>query len=366
MSFLVRLVAYSLLVIGLIAWGNYGIDVDQKFPKNQEERVVEWINAGKPVANFQRTHERMVYQMLVASKKQAECIVLGSSRGFGVDKSLFASDSFYNYSLSEASLQDYLALIGLMHEHAVLPQKVLLVVDPWLFNANNQLVDWVLWQDAYVSFARHIELRAVYSPKWQAPPIDFRALLHLAYLKKNLRFLIEGGSPWAFPTEDLPCSVPVKLPDGSLLFPEMDRQASLKEIYSRAEHMAYAHHIDLLEGYTELDKVQSEHFEKLIQFLLSNEVEVLLYLPPFNPIVWGKIQNDPAYKSVLTCESFLTFFSKKYNLSLMGSYNPHNLYLNPGDFYDGKHLSREAIHRFLERGVQESPRQKLWTSLSLD
>ncbi|MEM6631690.1 MAG: hypothetical protein AAF694_18580 [Bacteroidota bacterium] len=342
---------WTLLFLGIMIGVNVGVDLDNSLRRNREKKIAKWLFSKKNVANLKEVNERLIHKILISQGKQVDCIVLGSSRGLQINQSLFENQPFYNYSMKGASIQDFFSLTYLLQENCALPEKVIFVADPWLFNTNNQLTDWAILSDSYQQFAQQLAVEPFYAPSWEQPPVDYRKIWSFTYLSRNLGSLMKNEFPWVYPTYETDLSAPIKHCDGSLIYPAEVRESSIKEIFARAERMAYGPSILSLGDYDDLDKPLQKHFLALIRYYEEQNIEVLLYLPPFNPIVWGTIQNNPNYRSVLKAERYYKRFAAKNGLLLMGSYNPHNMYLNPEDFYDGMHLSRESTQKFFLHGV---------------
>ena len=337
---------FLLFLVGL----NVGIDVDHAFRRNREQRVADWLHKNHHVANVHRTNERLINKLLIEKGKTYNTIVLGSSRGLQINRSMFNHTDVYNFSHKGASLQDFYGYTHLLQEQQGLPQQVVLVIDPWMFKSQGKYFLGPL-SESYWIFSHQLSVKAKPLGFQSAPTTSFSQLLSLDYLSDNLISLLNQDFPWMYPTSATDLSDPVKHTDGSLSYPAAVRQASIKEIFAKAERMAYGPSIAILKNFKELDKGQKDHFNSLMQYYQSRNIEVMLYLPPFNPIVWGTIQNDPSYKAVLQTEAYLRKFTMEQGILLLGSYDPHQMYLNPEDFYDGLNLSRQATHRFFQYGV---------------
>ena len=355
------LFTWTLLFLGLIVGINFSVDLENSFRKNRERKVAKWLLSKKNVANLKESNERLIHKILIQQGKRANCIVLGSTRGLQINHSIFEGQEFYNYSMKGACIQDFYSLTYLLQEENALPEKIIFVADPWLFNAHNNLTDWAVLSDAYENFSRQLSQEAFYAPSWEFTPPDYKKLWSLSYFSENMGLLLSREFPWVYPTYETDLSAPIKHYDGSLIYPAEVREASIKEIFARAERMAYGPSITSLGEFTELDEELRKHFQALIQFYEKQGIEVLLYLPPFNPIVWGTIQNNPNYQAVLSAEKYYKNYASSNGLLLLGSYNPHNMYLNPEDFYDGMHLSRESTQKFFLHGVSHRSSGSLLT-----
>lgn len=346
LNFFCGALLFLLFLIGL----NLGVDVDHTFRRNREQRVANWLHENHHVANVQQADERLINKLLIEKGKANNTIVLGSSRGLQINRSMFYHTDVYNFSHKGASLQDFYGYTYLLQEQHTLPKQVVVVVDPWMFKSQGKHLLGPL-SESYWIFSHQLSVKAKPLGFHTTTPSSFSQLLSLDYLSENLISLLNQEFPWMYTTTATDLSDPVKQTDGSLSYPAAVRQASIKEIFAKAERMAYGPSISVLKNFKELDKGQMEHFNALMKYYQSRGIEIMLYLPPFNPIVWGTIQNDPSYKAVLQTETYLRKFATEQRILLLGSYDPHQMYLNPEDFYDGLNLSRQATHRFFQSGV---------------
>ena len=337
---------FLLFLVGL----NVGVDVDHAFRRNRERRVADWLHENHHVANMHEVNERLINKLLIEKGKACSTIVLGSSRGLQINHSIFNHSDVYNFSHKGASIQDFFGYTHLLQEQHALPRQVVLVIDPWMFKSQRKYALGPL-SESYWVFSHQLSVKAKPLGFPTTPSASFSQLLSLDYLAENLIGLFNQDFPWMYTTTATDLSDPVKHTDGSLSYPAAVRQASIKEVFAKAERMAYGPSIAVLKNFKELDKGQKDHFNALMTYYQSRKTEVMIYLPPFNPIVWGTIQNDPSYKAVLQAEAYLRKFATEQGVLLLGSYNPHQMYLNPEDFYDGLNLSRQATQRFFHYGV---------------
>jgi hypothetical protein len=92
------------------------------------------------VAGLTNYDERIFQKLVILNlKNKNDTIVIGSSRSLKVRKK-FVSESgpFFNHSVSGASLEDYISIIGVYEKtYGYVPSTVILGIDPWIFNKNN-------------------------------------------------------------------------------------------------------------------------------------------------------------------------------------------------------------------------------------
>ncbi|MFY4760445.1 hypothetical protein ACOTV0_09420 [Aliarcobacter butzleri] len=133
------------------------------------------------------------------------------------------------------------------------------------------------------------------------------------------------------------------MPDGSIYYPYKNRFPDFNEVAKVAESYAKVN-VYSLERFEDLSNI--DLFEKFINYLKNNDVNVYFYLPPYNPITYDILVSNEKYKIIEKVEDYLKKFSKKNDIKLVGSYNPHRLNLKNEHFFDGMH-SLDSVYEII-------------------
>ena len=93
-----------------------------------------------------------------------------------------------------------------------------------------------------------------------------------------------------------------------------------------------------IRGFFEIDEGLKKSFIKLLGLMKNDGVRVILYFPPYHPFAYDYYTHSNEYKIINDVETFLRNTSAEYGLTLVGSYNPHQLSIPETSFFDDVHL----------------------------
>jgi len=311
-----------------------------------EEGVAAILNRGKNVANLGNYDERIVQKVYVNKlKASSQIVAIGSSRTMEIRSSFFTGKTFFNNSVSGATLEDIIAICQLYLNKNLKPEKIIIGLDPWVLNMNNQQTRWRSLENEYHS-APFISSNSNSCFGSQNNLAKYKELISAAYLSASINKLImkiHNKEIKYFETEDKSGKTAIKLADGSLVNDEKTRKLHTDEIRKHATDYAATNPIYSLGGFNELSRDHINKFESLINHLQNQGIEVMLFLPPYHPLVYKKISNDSKYKMLLEAESYFVKSARNKNIKLIGSYNPFNLNCRDDDFFDGMHPKESLL-----------------------
>ncbi|MDQ7045263.1 MAG: hypothetical protein Q9M32_05040 [Sulfurimonas sp.] len=101
-----------------------------------------------------------------------------------------------------------------------------------------------------------------------------------------------------------------------------------------------------LERFNKLENVKL--FENFIKYLESRNTKVIFFLPPYNPITYDLLTKQSEYKIINKVERYLNKLANEHNISIKGSYNPHNYSFENKDFSDGMHGHGSVAKKIFE------------------
>ena len=138
----------------------------------------------------------------------------------------------------------------------------------------------------------------------------------------------------------------IRANDGSIYYPNKIRYKNNDKV--KVDAIAFAKAITpySLGNFENLSNI--ELFEDFIEYLKLNNVVVILFMPPYNPIAYDLLIENNKYKQILIAEEYLINFSKLNNIDLKGSYNPHNYGLTNKDFFDGVHGRDQTFKKIFQ------------------
>jgi hypothetical protein len=256
----------------------------------------------------------------------------------------FKSPIFFNHAISGASIEDYIAILELYLEKGNVPKSIIIGVDPWILNANNEQDRWTVLKDEYQKGSARFNLTLNMSePDSYNSNHDidrYSSLISQPIIIKSIDKLLSGSY---YPTDLNESDVGIKLKDGSLRYPKKVRTTTVDQIDTDASNYAKKVPIYSLGNFTQIDEKSKSQFESTIHYIKSRNATIILFLPPYHPIVYNKMTNDPQYSNLKEVEFYFKHFASTENITIIGSYDPNRMNLTSADFYDGSHLRREAI-----------------------
>ncbi|MCM1174299.1 MAG: hypothetical protein NC341_04520 [Blautia sp.] len=280
-----------------------------------------------------------------------EVVVIGSSRVFTFEHTMFGTDSFYNAGLSEATIYDLWAVTGILAQNGHLPETMVIGVDAFLFNTAHDNDRWLELSEAArymdeaagretggeksggdagrTSASRHSTGR--HPEKW----------LSLDYFRYNITCLPEGKRFEVSYTDDWETELYTKHYDGSVSYQKELREVRPEEVIALTEQAMEEQVVYRMTDYREIDAESMETLICLIDYLQSRHVEVILYLPPYSPMLYDYIESEEAFRITFEVEERMKQLALEKGIALYGSYDPEGSGLEMSDLYDAYHVKTE-------------------------
>ena len=340
-KFIYKTTIITLPVLILLLLVNYFGDAARLFDNDYEKQMANIVASSKYVTNIENYDERLFQKELISNNNiQPNLVIIGSSRTMLINSDLFPSALLFNNSVSGASIEDIVSIYQLYKTNNKLPRKIIIGIDPWTFNENNRQKRWQSISTYYYSFQDTINQE-------NTTYFKYKELFSFSYFQSSLKMIprfIEGNTkPQA--TLDKYNLLGTKLTDGSLVYGEQYRNASLKEIENKIKSYTTGE-IYSIENFNAIsDRIWNE-FEKLITDMKNNNVEIEFFLAPYAPLVYHKIQKE--YPMVLKTEKIINDFALSNSIKIYGSFNPVILGMDETFFYDGMHCNELGTKKIVE------------------
>lgn len=340
-KFIYKTLLTSLPLLFLLIIINYFGDAARLFDNDYEKSMAEIVSSGRYVTNFENYDERL-FQKEVISKKniKPELIVIGSSRTMLIRKEFFRDTLFFNNSVSGASIEDLVSIYQLYKINYKLPNKIIIGIDPWTFNENNNQTRWRSLSTYYYRF---------HNPTEQEKPsyFKYKELISISYFQSSIKILprlIEGKLKPKSTLEKYNL-LGTKLNDGSLIYGEQYRNTTQREIDNKIKSYL-AGSMYSIEYFDTVSKKKFREFEQLIVDMKRNGIEIEFFLTPYAPLVFDKIQEK--YPMVLKSEEIINNYAVSNNIKIYGSFNPYILGMDSTFFYDGMHCKEIGVERIIK------------------
>ena len=348
-KFLGRCLLLAPLVCGLVAF-NYIVDPARLFKRaDYERRMVEALNSGAFLTHFTTTNfnDRAFQKLLIQSLTRKRDIgVLGSSRVMTISSAVFPGQTLLNNGVSAASFEDYVSLYEIYRDQGRLPSVMVIGVDPWIFNANNALVGWKQFGEEY--YRRFVDQgpdkpRNVTITPSQWVPYQYQQLVSFSYFQAGVESLWVSRSA-VFTKQQFSVAAGklnddyTIMPDGSRTWTEKERDATRAE--TRASVESEINDPRYVVHFVEIDPSRKEQFVRLLRSLQADGTRVVLYLPPYHPMLYDYYMHSGNLRIVGDVEAFLRQTAATEGVTVVGSYRR-----SPGGHQRGRVLRSAASER---------------------
>ncbi len=346
-----------------MVWFSYKIDVSSLFKGEVDQYNLDIATAmvnGQAVDSYDRMDERAVLKELAGIIDEPyNTLSFGSSRVLQLRQAAAGKRPFFNGGVSLADFRDILGLTYLFDKEGMLPENIIIGVDPWIFGATTYDANPRSSSELYNEFLSvRLGIDSTYAPD-AAPKRDrYLALLTPTYFQGNLQFWLtkitegEGAGvdyrPPAIVTGDIYDQTNnIKLSDGSVLYMKSFREAPQATVDERA----YEEHESALAWMNTSAKVDEElagQFEAFVAYLRGKGVNVVFYLSPYNPVTYEyAVENPEECALVFGVEEYILDYAKTAGVPVYGSYNPYLCGAMPQDYFDGQHMKDEKMAEIL-------------------
>jgi len=253
-------------------------------------------------------------------------IIVGSSRIMQIGKHNLR-DNCLNLSVSGASIQDDIAIVSLA-TRKFHPKKIIIGVDPWLFNAKSGQDRWRSLNKEYLNAVSEFNSSAIIpydqgskvfssnKDKMFGSVLDFYEKISLA------ETYFEDDSPTRYKD--------IIRKDGSRVYSTIYSNKSQEEIERGFNDLlSYS-----MESYSFSPKSFSL-FERFLDYYYNQKYEIILVLSPYHPQLYKRIKKER--RVFLDVENQFRDLAKRKNIKIIGSYDPDKVGCSASFFYDGMH-----------------------------
>ncbi len=300
--------------------------------------------SGDIVATPLNYNERL-YQVAVieAMKSIPGTIVIGSSRGMFLGEEITKYKKLYNNCVSGACIEDYYAILGLYSKKfSKLPQRVIIETSPWIFHKDNPESRWQE-QDIYASAAKEL-YELINGKELNINRSGENPYISIPYFRHNLEVLIRDRTA-AFkrktPRISTNTSEAADYPDGSIRYPahrENESEERLRSVQNTKGVVTYQDSNNM----TELNEGKISDYENMVNFLLSQNIEVIIYMQPFS-VTQCHYSFDEGLNAVfLEAERYLHELCVKSGVKIIGGFDAREFGLSDERFIDFMHLDKKG------------------------
>ncbi len=345
---------FFLPILLMLVIVNFAVDPSNSFRTSDFERqLADWINNGYNIEGIYDFDERIFQEFCIEKfKERKEVIVLGSSRGIQINQEMFFGKTFFNNCVSGASLEDLMAVYNIYDRCNLNPDIIILSIDPWMFNKNNDQTRWMSISDEYWQLKNKMGFKTALFKKILFNKTVFKIkkysnVFSISHFQHSIHILLEyKGLEYKkniIKTLNSNGETNFKISDGSINYGPHITKKTQDEIKKGVLYEIAKKNYFGLNNFKKLNPRLKNDFEKFIEYLESKNVKVVILLFPYHPIYYKSIENNPNLNLVPETEIYLKKFAEENSIDIYGSYNPNIYDLNDSDFYDEMHLKKENI-----------------------
>jgi hypothetical protein len=347
-QFSLRLLLLLPILLGMVLT-SWIVDPDHvRDPEGYERGIARLLLDGKPVTNITQADEAGILQYYFADLTAIpDVLVIGSSRTKLLRADSFPGQTFFNASLSGASMTDYLAITNLVESRGGLPRTMVIELSTFLLS--DELVSvWPQFEVQQAALEAHLFDGTPVPPMEEpsAPTLEsYSRFLQPDYFQLSFFTLLDSrlgdsqgrGVHILQPGED-PTGL-TYLADGSEIFP-LSRRKNL------GKDSVTALAIDAGQYSAGIPKTILPERQRLLEayltYLQAHDVNVILYLAPYHPVSY-KIMMGNQYQIIVDIQAYYQDLAQRLGLTLVGSYNPSDMGITKAVFYDATHITPEAL-----------------------
>tara|TARA_Y100000766_G_scaffold263297_1_gene255187 strand:- start:270 stop:1214 length:945 start_codon:yes stop_codon:yes gene_type:complete len=255
--------------------------------------------------------ERAVVKNRIKKGLLFKSVVLGSSRSMLIGQSV--SNNISNLSVPGATIDDYFAVINELEINQYKFEKIYVEISPWFFNNNNI-------SERYREF--------------ESNNTSLKSLLSIEYLYDNLK-----TNKYSINIEKNDF---IYYKNGSIKYNKSYtiNRGNKEHIENFFKAGAYG-----LNGFNNVEKINIDLLEKLVNKCNNLTSKIIFIMYPYPESIYPKIFTK--YKNLKKTQNAVQLISNKYNVKILGSFNPDPININNDDFYDGMHLTEEGISKIM-------------------
>ena len=343
-KFTIQAMSVIAVIFGCIVGVNYFVDASQVITSRFHTQMAKIALGGDIVAVPENYNER-VYQMAIVDemKDMPETIVIGCSRGMYLGEEITGYDNLYNNCVSGACMEDYYALLGLYEQKfSRLPKRVVIEISPWVFYGSNPEARWIENYVYRTSAERLFKKVNGYDLSSNAKKEN--PYFSLSYFQYNLSIIKEKGR-LAFAGEPVHASTDINeaadYPDGSIRYEAKLEKASAERLI-RVQSMTGAVTYENVNNMIEMSEEDIQSYKNLVNYLLDNGSEVIIYMQPFSLTQCHYIYDEKTNPLFGAVEDWLHEFAEEHGLKVIGGYDSRNYDMTDEYFIDFMHLGKEG------------------------
>jgi hypothetical protein len=338
--------------VGIVLIGYFGDPANVFRATSYYDQVSSAMLEGENVVGLNHVDERLLQKYLLLDQHAYwPVIVLGSSRSMEISAEMLGVDRTFNESVGGAEIEDFLGILEMHYERGALPRTVVMGLDPnFVLGGNTDA--WVPLSDYYFRMRSRLLGTGplTEASQWTgAVARDLQAyqqITTLPYFKASVAQIwgeLAGTAPPPYSlTREQYANDWMKRADGTRGYPPEWRDRAVSEVEANARGMP----LDQWAS-RQLDPAETELFERMLAWLRTNQVEVVLVLLPYHPITSSRLSQSAQFAGVEVAEEYFNAVARTYGLVSLGTFFGQRSSCESDEFYEAVHPRPDCVKRIL-------------------
>lgn len=362
-TFLARFLLGALPVVFAMAALNVAVDPANLFTGAAYERgIADLLAGGTNVASIANHDDRLVQRFYAQQVAETpDVLVLGSSRAMQIRKTVAGEHTFFNASVTEATVPDFEGILQLYLARGHLPRTVILALDAWDLQTADYLVAWKTLSRERGAFLEAMireqpSLAKTLGDRQSGGPLDrLSGLSHYgqavspSYFQASWQELVRRirqpgtARKQYFATSETALDVAVKLADGSLVYGNAMRERSPEAVEREAQtyNTKWRDRLDQRTG--KIEPIKKAEFEALVDYLAARGTHVAFYLGPYHPTTYSFFMREKNLRIGGAVEDYIRSLAAARGMTVVGSYDPARAGVETTDFFDALHVRESGV-----------------------
>lgn len=330
--FLIIILTLILPFLIIIPCVNYFVDPVHLYSSTYIDKIIYGLLQGKNVTNIIDCNERSFSRKFTQAHKNDnfDFLIIGASRVMTISEDAFIEGHILNLGMSGSKLEDLIAVYELCKENNIHYKNIIIGMEATYFNDFDTDTRWKVLEKEYKLFTGEKYQENNFTLIQNLFSISYfkSSLSNLANHKKNIpeleyvdTFINENGT---------------KRIDGSIYYALEYRERNQSIIDNEAKTWTHSS----FNNYNTLSKERKTIFEKFIQSLKKDGVNIIFFECPYNPLSYQRLMSSKGMEQ--GCK-YIGHFANKNGIKIIGAYNPEVLQFKTTDFYDAVHARKESL-----------------------
>jgi len=279
-----------------------------------------------------------------------DAAILGASHWQEGHAELAPDMDLYNAHVHRDYYEDILAVSEMLLEAGRMPRQLIITIRDNTFTPIDDRTDY-LWLPAIPDYRRMarrlgIEPHPIYKTQ---PTPQWRQSLSLPLLNANIeRWWSAPSQPHTTAARRHP-TLDVLLPDGSIEWSDSHRAAFTVEA-AAYKALEFAHQRQNDPPKIDPDGVYA--VDRMLDFLTSRGVKVVLAHPPFNPIYFDVVRDAPYMEGLERVMAITRDVAAKYDLDIIGSFDPADVGCTIDMYIDAEHSNPQCLGKIIDEFIE--------------